>query len=742
MQFQVLLIHFLSLKSLLSLGTIKSIKNRSLQEKVTVQDILEIVERRRHHRRQTRSSPKRWGRLIPPSLKILGTPKRWVIKYRLASALSRRRHQFDSRVLKKCTKHERRQLENDFASISHDIQCERDKITEVKCNFSSALRQRQCLLALRSPDHSKRRRLTKWGNKCGRCTRWHHLDGCLASSYPLSGASRKRLGALWRRQPDAHGGRILSCFLSCFRWFSVVPATHQTLSRPPKRKRSIMVPKTISTSLLSTMKLCSNRMAGRTTGLVMDFGDDVLHTEPCFEDYALPHTVFRWIWLAVTFLSISWTFSPSAGIFHDHQEWVIVRDVKKKFSHVALDYDTELSDEHYFSSLRRTFPLHMSFFSQFCWNSSQWSPRHFFPTSWSVTLTSAWFRTLLSCCQVAPPCSKKLVSAWRWNRRSCLHPRRRSRWLLHQRDSIRCGHEGLSCFLFFSRCRSRGRVRWIWPDQDQIDCGTSRRSVPHALRRIHHHSRWWTFPLREYFSNNVLVGQASQRVELLSNCLRLQREAWINPDRLHRHFDIGFFFVELFTMYFRPSPAIVSKKRKLVGEILSPIGAYPLKTPLHWRNELICQSLPFNFWDEKNSEFFSCVLLRIKQCFLCILVSCLRIFADIFVDQIHFCGVVRNVLYSSLVSFLSFTSKGKVRLCQKWVAWCCCWLCHFCFNVTLGAGLGVESRSPFWAHGQCSLWALWPRSWLQMIPFARIAILDPTLSSILPNTQQLGFVPN
>ena len=26
---------------------------------------------------------------------------------------------------------------------------------------------------------------------------------------------------------------------------------------------------------------------------MMDSGGDVLHTVPCFEDYALPHTIFR-----------------------------------------------------------------------------------------------------------------------------------------------------------------------------------------------------------------------------------------------------------------------------------------------------------------------------------------------------------------------------------------------------------------------------------------------------------------
>ena len=44
------------------------------------------------------------------------------------------RCQLDSLVLNKDTKHERRQLECEFASISNDIQCERDKIVESKDN--------------------------------------------------------------------------------------------------------------------------------------------------------------------------------------------------------------------------------------------------------------------------------------------------------------------------------------------------------------------------------------------------------------------------------------------------------------------------------------------------------------------------------------------------------------------------------------------------------------------------------
>ena len=54
------------------------------------------------------------------------------------------------------TKRRPSQLE---ASAFHMIQCERDKITEVKCNLSSALRQRLCSLALQCRGHSKRKRL-------------------------------------------------------------------------------------------------------------------------------------------------------------------------------------------------------------------------------------------------------------------------------------------------------------------------------------------------------------------------------------------------------------------------------------------------------------------------------------------------------------------------------------------------------------------------------------------------------
>ena len=112
---------------------------------------------------------------------------------------------------------------------------------------------------------------------CGECTRWHHLGGGLASPRPFSGASRTRLLAHTGESP---AGRAWRAHIVIF--FGLFSTTEE--------KEIDHGAKTNLTSLLSTTTLCSESIAGRTT-LMMDYGDDVLRTVPCFEDYALPHPI-------------------------------------------------------------------------------------------------------------------------------------------------------------------------------------------------------------------------------------------------------------------------------------------------------------------------------------------------------------------------------------------------------------------------------------------------------------------
>jgi len=83
--------------------------------------------------------------------------------------------------------------------------------------------------------------------------------------------------------------------------------------------------------------------SGRTTGLVIEVGDDAIHAVPVYEGYALPHALVSTSFGGRRLTEFAMCIMTERGYsFTTAGERDIVRDIKERLCYVALDFDAEM----------------------------------------------------------------------------------------------------------------------------------------------------------------------------------------------------------------------------------------------------------------------------------------------------------------------------------------------------------------------------------------------------------------
>ena len=95
--------------------------------------------------------------------------------------------------------------------------------------------------------------------------------------------------------------------------------------------------------------------AGRSTGIVVDCGYDVAHSVPVYEGYSLSHAIHRTDLAGRGISDYLAKCLTEKGIHVDDAD--MINDIKKKLTHISLDFDGDMYFAASSSTLEKSYEL-------------------------------------------------------------------------------------------------------------------------------------------------------------------------------------------------------------------------------------------------------------------------------------------------------------------------------------------------------------------------------------------------